>query len=96
MTLYAQWVKAKSYKITYTNVKGVKIPSKAIKKYTAGKTTELPYPDISKYPSKSEVGTMFAGWEITVNGKKIGVYYEIPPYVSGDIKVKPVVADLHG
>ena len=96
VTLYAIWVKAKAYKITYTNVKGVKIPSKAIKKYTAGKTTQLSYPDISKYPSKSEVGATFAGWEITVNGKKLGTFYEIPPYLSGDLKLKPLVVDLEG
>ncbi len=97
VTLYAQWVNPKAYKITYTNVKGVKIPSKAIKKYTAGKTTELPYPQITNdYPSKTEVGTMFVGWKITVNGKNLGTFYEIPPYLSGDLKLTPVVADLQG
>ncbi len=97
VTLYAQWVQAKSYKISYTTVKGVKLPSKAIKKYTAGKTTELPYPEItSAYPSKSEVGVTFAGWKITVNGKNIGTYMEIPPYISGDLKLTPIVADLEG
>jgi uncharacterized repeat protein (TIGR02543 family) len=96
VTLYAQWVKAKSYKISYVSVKGVKLPSKAIKKYTAGKYTELPYPDISGYPSKSVVGVTFAGWEITKNGKKLGVFMEISPYISGDLKLKPKVVDLEG
>ena len=97
VTLYAQWVKAKTYKISYSSVKGVVNPSKAIKKYTSGKTTELPYPDITRdYPSKSEAGVMFGGWKITVNGKVLGTFNEIPPYISGDIKLTPVVYELDG
>ena len=97
VTLYAQWVKAKAYKISYTSVKGVKVSSKAIKKYTAGTLTELPYPEItSDYPSKSEVGVTFVGWKLTVNGKNLGTFLEIPPYISGDIKLTPVVVDLEG
>lgn len=97
VTLYAQWVKSKTYKISYTSVKGVKLPSKAITKYTAGKSTELPYAEITlDYPSKSAVGETFAGWKITVNGKNLGTFYEIPPYMEGDLKLTPVIHELAG
>lgn len=96
VTLYAQWVKEGTYKISYTSVKGVKLPTNAIKKYKSGTTTPLPYPDLSAYPSKSVVGVSFMGWEITANGKKLGIFIEIPPYISGDIKVKPLIYELEG
>lgn len=95
VTLYAQWVKPATYKISYTSVKGVTLPSDAIKKYTAGKTTELPYPKITM-KSDSPMGMNFIGWSITVNGKKYGTFYEIPPYLSGDIKLTPVVMEGEG
>lgn len=93
VTLYAQWVKTKTYKISYTSVKGVKVPSNAIKKYTAGKTTELPHPTVSN-PEK-----VFTGWKLTINGKSYGTFYSIPPYITGDIKLTPVLenwADVRG
>lgn len=97
VTLYAQWVKEKAYKITYVSVKGVKLPSKAITKYTAGKRTELPYPQITNdYPSKSVVGVSFIGWKVVANGKDLGVFLDIPPYMTGDLKLTPVVYDLEG
>lgn len=91
VTLYAQWVKAASYKISYASVKGVKIPSNAIKKYTAGGTTKLP---IASVTQEGE----FAGWTITVKGKKASLYnvYEIPPYITGDITLTPVVYQFEG
>lgn len=89
VTLYAQWVKSKTYKITYVSVKGVKIPAKAIKKYTSGKKTMLPIPKTTGFKR-------FAGWTITVNGKKIGQTMEIPPYVTGNIKVKPFLSTFEG
>lgn len=89
VTLYAQWVKAKTYKISYISVKGVKIPSDAIKKYTAGKTTVLPYPKITG-------DKRFGGWLITIKGKKCGEFMEIPPYLSGDMKLTPVLVDFEG
>lgn len=89
VTLYAQWVKAKTYKISYVSVKGVKIPSDAIKKYTAGKTTALPYPKITG-------DKRFGGWLITIKGKKCGEFMEIPPYLSGDMKLTPILVDFEG
>lgn len=91
ITLYAQWVKAKSYKITYVTVKGVKVESNAIKKYTAGKTTMLPYAQMT-----GDYDKIFAGWLITVDGKKQGVHMEIPPYISGNIKITPVFENFEG
>jgi uncharacterized repeat protein (TIGR02543 family) len=91
VTLYAQWVKPKSYKISYVSVKGVKIPTNAVKKYTAGKITELPIPSYTGAEDKN-----FIGWMITINGKKYGQYMEIPPFISGDIKLTPVFADFEG
>ncbi len=91
ITLYAQWVKAASYKISYVAVKNVKVPSNAIKKYTAGKTTELPYPT---YTGKEDMN--FVGYTITINGKKYGTYLEIPPYISGDIKLTPKYVRFEG
>nr|WP_294493456.1 InlB B-repeat-containing protein [uncultured Anaerosporobacter sp.] len=89
VTLYAQWVKTGTYKISYVSVKGVKIPSGAIKKYTAGKTTVLPYPTITGDKN-------FGGWQITIKGKKYGEFTEIPPYLSGDMKLTPVLVDFEG
>jgi len=91
VTLYAQWVKPATYKISYATVKGVKIPSKAIKKYTAGKTTELP---VASYTGKEN--KTFSGWMITINGKKYGQFNEIPPYISGDIKLTPMLYTFEG
>lgn len=95
ITLYAQWVKPTTYKISYVSVKGVTVPSDVIKKYTAGKTTELPYPKIT-IKSDGPMGVIFAGWSITVNGKKYGTFFEIPPYLSGDIKLTPMVVEQEG
>jgi uncharacterized repeat protein (TIGR02543 family) len=89
VTLYAQWVKTVTYKISYTSVKGVKMPTKAIKKYTAGKVTNLPTANVTGEGN-------FAGWMITFNGKKSGPYMEIPPYVSGNIKLTPFVVEFEG
>lgn len=95
VTLYAQWVKPANYKISYVSVKGVKLPSKAIKKYTAGKTTQLPYPTVT-IVSDGPMGMNFAGWSITIKGKKYGSFFEIPPYMSGDIKLTPIVMQGEG
>lgn len=89
VTLYAQWVKTATYKISYESVKGVKIPSGAIKKYTSGKTTQLPYPTVLSDKN-------FGGWTITIKGKKYGNYMEIPPYLSGDMKLKVFLVDFEG
>ncbi len=89
VTLYAQWVKTATYKISYASVKGVKIPSDAIKKYTAGKTTALPYPILTG-------GKEFGGWMITINGKKYGQYTEIPSYLSGNLKLTPMLYEFEG
>jgi uncharacterized repeat protein (TIGR02543 family) len=91
VTLYAQWVKPATYKISYGSVKGVEIPSDAIKKYKSGRITTLPY---ASYTGKGDKN--FVGWLITIDGKKYGQFYEIPPYMSGDIKLTPVVADFEG
>lgn len=89
VTLYAQWVKPKTYKISYTAVKGIKIPSNAIKKYTSGKTTKLPIASAT-----GEGG--FEGWMITINGKEYGPIYEIAPYMTGNIKLKPLLIEFEG
>lgn len=89
VTLYAQWVKSKSYKISYVSVKGVKIPSNAIKKYTCGKKTGLP---IAKVTGEGN----FSGWMITINGKKFGPIMKIPPYATGNIKLTPLVIEFEG
>lgn len=90
VTLYAQWVKPATYKISYASVKGVKLPSDAVKKYKTGKTTTLPYPAVPE-------GKIFGGWIITIKGKEYrGQYTEIPPYLSGDVKLKPMLVDFEG
>lgn len=93
--LYAQWVKPETYKISYTSVKGVTLPSKAVKEYKAGETTQLPYPEIT-IKTDSPMGMNFIGWSITANGKEYGVYFEIPPYISGNIQLEPVVMEGEG
>ena len=89
VTLYAQWVKPTTYKISYASVKGVKIPSNAIKKYTAGKKTSLSIASVSGEGN-------FCGWMITIKGKKYGPFMEIPPYVTGNIKLTPFVVEFEG
>lgn len=89
VTLYAQWVKPVSYKISYVSVKGAKIPAKAIKKYTAGKKTQI--------PAAIETGDKnFSGWKITVNGKSFEIGMEIPPYITGNIKLTPNLTTFEG
>lgn len=89
VTLYAQWVKPVTYKISYESVKGVKIPSNAIKKYTAGKITQLPYPTVTGEGD-------FGGWLVTINGKKLSVMTEIPPYITGNLKLTPSLYQPEG
>lgn len=89
VTLYAQWVKPKAFKITYVSVKGAKLPSKTIKKYTAGKKTKLP---IASATGEGD----FQGWTITIKGKKYGPIMEIPPYVTGNIKLTPMIVEFEG
>jgi hypothetical protein len=36
------------------------------------------------------------GWLITSDGKKYGQFMEIPPFIEGNIKLTPVVADFEG
>lgn len=43
VTLYPQWVKPAAYTISYGSTKGVKMPKNLLKKYTSGKTTQIPY-----------------------------------------------------
>lgn len=86
VTLYAVWVKSKTYKISYTLEKGMKLPSKAVKKYTSGKKTKLPLLD----------DPYFNGWAITINGKDFGPIFEVPPYVTGNIKLKPLIIEWEG
>lgn len=69
-TLYAQWVKPASYKISYVAVKGVKIPAKAVKKYTSGEGAKLP---IASYKGTGK----FAGWSIAVKGKKEKIMWRL-------------------
>ncbi len=86
VTLYAVWVQNKVYKISYTLSKGMKIPSNSAKKYTSGKKTKLPVVD----------DPYFNGWTITINGKEFGPIYEVPPYVTGNIKLKPMIIEWEG
>lgn len=85
-TLYAVWVKSKTYKISYELEKGMKL-SKSVKTYTAGKTTKLP--GVIDNPE-------FNGWIITINGKEFSPVYAIPPYVTGKVKVKPMLVGFEG
>lgn len=89
ITLYAQWVKPATYTLSYST-KGVKMPKKVLKKYTSGKTTMLPSPDATGYEMS------FMGWKVTKNGKNYGTFTEIPPYMTGNLKLTPVLYKFQG
>jgi uncharacterized repeat protein (TIGR02543 family) len=86
VTLYAVWANSKKYKISYTLPKGTKLPSKVVKKYTSGNKTKLPLLD----------DPYFNGWMITINGSDFGPIFEVPPYVTGNIKLKPLIIEWEG
>lgn len=85
-TLYAVWVKSKTYKISYELQKGMKL-SKSVKSYKSGKTTKLP-----TVTNSAE----FNGWIITINGQEFSPVYDIPPYVTGEVKLKPMMVGWEG
>ncbi|MEG0805956.1 MAG: InlB B-repeat-containing protein [Lachnospiraceae bacterium] len=89
VTLYAQWVKPAKYKISYVSLNGAKLPSNAIRKYTSGKATALPQLD-------SKGTKFFEGWKITCKGKTYGPFLEVPPFMTGNIKLTPVYAAFEG
>ncbi len=85
-TLYAIWVKSKAYKISYDLGKGMKL-SKSVKTYTSGKATKLP---------SIKDSNEFNGWMFTINGQEYGPIFEIPPYMTGKIKLRPLMIGFEG
>jgi hypothetical protein len=85
-TLYAIWVKSKKYNISYDLGKGMKL-SKSVKTYTSGKTTKLP---------SVKDSDEFNGWMFTINGQEYGPIFEIPAYMTGKIKLKPLMIGFEG
>lgn len=90
VTLYAQWVKSATYKITYGSLKRIEPMKRPIKNYKSGKVTVLPM------PMAKDDAYNFVGWSITKGGKNYGVYMDIPPYMQGNIKLTPYLVKFVG